>query len=71
MEKKFRTYQKLHSPVKYDAMLSRLINLPEERKKVMVIRSGRDVFHQQIIRVMDIGIAGGVKRIEFGVTAVE
>ena len=71
MEKRYRDYQKLHIPVKYDDILSRLMNLPEERKKVMVIRSDREVFHEQIIRVLEIAAAGGVDRFEFEVTQIE
>ncbi len=65
IEKRYREYQKLHIPVKYDDILSRLMNLPEEQKKAMLIQSGRDVFHQQIIKVLDIGKAGGVDRFYF------
>lgn len=52
--------------VQYDEMLSILQNLPAEHKTEMLIRSGRDVFHEQIIKVMAIGEAAGIGKIGFG-----
>ena len=57
--------------VGYDDMLDRLTYFPVERKKKMVIQSGRQVLHEQIIKVLNIGEAAGIDRFEFVIIARE
>ena len=57
--------QQLHRRVEYEEIFSRLKLLPKARKKTMVIHSGREVLHEQIVRVLEIGEASGVERFEF------
>ena len=42
-----------------------LIDAPEEAKRIVIIRAGNEVFHEQIIHVMDIAKQAGVNRIGF------
>ena len=46
-------------------MFNWLINAPEETKRMVIIRAGSEVFHEQIIHVMDIAKQAGVDRIGF------
>ena len=46
-------------------MFNWLINAPDEEKIMVVIRAGNEVFHEQIIQVMDIAKQAGVDRIGF------
>ena len=46
-------------------MFNWLINAPEETKRMVIIRAGNEVFHEQIIHVMDIAKQAGVDRIGF------
>jgi len=46
-------------------MFTRFINVPEEAKSMVIIRAGREVFHEQIVLVMDIAKQAGVDRIGF------
>ena len=40
-------------------------SLPEEQKSMLTIQPGRDVPHQQIVKVMDIAKEAGIDQIEF------
>ena len=51
--------------VQFDEMDSLLHNLPEEQKSMLTIQPGRDVPHQQIVKVMDIAKEAGIDQIEF------
>ena len=46
-------------------MFNWLINAPDNNKIMVVIRAGSEVFHEQIIQVMDIAKQAGVDRIGF------
>ena len=46
-------------------MFNWLINAPEKSKRMVIIRAGDVVFHEQIIHVMDIAKQAGVDRIGF------
>lgn len=46
-------------------MFNWLINAPEDAKKMIVIRAGREVFHEQIVQVMDIAKQAGIDRVGF------
>ena len=46
-------------------MFNWLINAPEDAKRMVVIRAGSEVFHEQIIHVMDVAKQAGVDRIGF------
>ena len=51
--------------VQFDELGSRLLNLPEEQKSMLTIQSGRDVPHEQIVKVMDMAKEAGIDQIEF------
>ena len=51
--------------IQYDEMLSHIQNIPNEHKKMLLIRSDRDMHHQQIIRVMEIGNAAGIDKVGY------
>ena len=46
-------------------MFNWLINAPDNEKIMVVIRAGNEVFHEQIIQVMDVAKQAGVDRIGF------
>ena len=50
-------------------MFNWLINAPDNEKITVVIRAGNEVFHEQIIQVMDVAKQCGVDRIGFVRTA--
>ena len=51
--------------VQFDELPVRLLNLSEEQKSTLIIQSGRDVPHEQIVKVMDIAKEAGIDQIEF------
>ena len=51
--------------VQYGEMLSLLQKLPEEHKTTLLIYAGRQVYHEQIVRVLDIGIKAGIGKVGF------
>ena len=57
--------------VQFDEIGSLLRNLPEEQKSTLIIQSGRDVLHEQIVKVMDIAKEAGIDQIEFAIGAAE
>lgn len=57
--------------VQFDELSARLLNLPEERKSTLTIQSGREVLHEQIVKVMDIAKEAGIDKIEFAVSPAE
>ena len=52
--------------VQYDEMLSILRDLPAEHKVKMLIHSGREVLHEQFVKVLDIGRAAGIGKVGYG-----
>ena len=57
--------------VQFDELSARLLNLPEEQKSMLTIQSGREVLHEQIVKVMDIAKEAGIDKIEFAVNPAE
>ncbi len=57
--------------VQIGEMFSLLLNAPEEQKTMLIIQSGRDVLHEQIVRVMDTAKDAGIDKIGFAITARE
>ena len=57
--------------IQFDELSARLLNLPEERKSMLTIQSGREVLHEQIVKVMDIAKEAGIDKIEFAVSPAE
>ena len=57
--------------VQFDEMGSRLRDLPEEQKSMLTIQSGRDVPHEQIVKVMDIAKQAGIDKIGFAIDSAE
>ena len=57
--------------VQFDDMGSRLRDLPEEQKSMLTIQSGRDVPHEQIVKVMDIAKQAGIDKIGFAIGSAE
>lgn len=51
--------------VQYGEMLSLLRKLPEEHKTTLLIYAGQQVYHEQIVRVLDIGIKAGIGKVGF------
>ena len=46
-------------------MFNWLINAPEDAKRMIIIRADPEVFHEQIVHVMDIAKQAGIDRIGF------
>ena len=57
--------------VKFDKLLSLLLNLPEEQKSILITQSGPDVPHEQIVKVMNIAKEAGIDKIGFALSASE
>ena len=57
--------------VQFDEMGSRLRDLPGEQKSMLTIQSGRDVPHEQIVKVMDIAKQAGIDKIGFAIDSAE
>ena len=57
--------------VQFDELSARLLNLPEKQKVMLTIQSGREVLHEQIVKVMDIAKEVGIDKIEFAVSPAE
>ena len=57
--------------VQFDELPSLLLNLPEEQKSMLTIQSGRDVPHEQIVKVMDMAKKAGIDQIEFATDLTE
>ena len=55
--------------VQYDEMFTLLLNAFAGDKTMLIIQAGRDVFHEQIIRVTDIAKEAGVDNLSFAVAA--
>ena len=51
--------------VQYDEMLSLIRKLPDERKTILLIYAGQQVYHEQIVRVLDIGREAGIDKVGF------
>ena len=57
--------------VELDKLRPLLLNLPEEQKSMLVIQAGRDVLHEQIVKVMDTAKEAGIDKIEFAIGPAE
>ena len=57
--------------VQFGEMFSLLLNAPIEQKTMLIIQSGRDVLHEQIVRVMDVAKDAGIDKIGFAIAARE
>ncbi len=57
--------------VQFDELSARLLNLPEEQKSTLTIQSGREVLHEQIVKVMDLAKEAGIDKIEFAISPAE
>ena len=53
--------------VRTGEMFNRLLNAPEASKSRLTIMAQRDVFHEQIVRVMDIAKRAGIDNIGFAI----
>lgn len=51
--------------ISYDEMSSHLQNLQPKQKQILLINVDRDVFHEQVIRVLDIAQAVGIRKLGF------
>ena len=52
-------------------LFARLFNAPEEQKSMLIIQSQREVFHEQIVEVMDTAKDAGIDKIGFAIAARE
>ena len=59
------------SVVQFNEMFSLLLNAPLDRKNMLIIQSGRDVLHEQIVRVMDTAKDAGIDKIGFAIAPKE
>ena len=59
------------SVVQFEEMFSLLLNAPQEQKTMLIIQSGREVLHEQIVTVMDTAKEAGIDKIGFAITARE
>ncbi len=57
--------------VQFEEMFSLLLNAPQEQKTMLIIQSGREVLHEQIVTVMDTAKDAGIDKIGFAITARE
>ena len=57
--------------VQFDELGSRLLNLPKKQKSMLTIQSGRDVPHEQIVKVMDTAKKAGIDQIGFAIDSAE
>jgi len=53
------------------ALLAELQRAPEDKKTMLIIQSERNVYHEQIVMVMDLAKRAGVDRIGFAMVARE
>ena len=57
--------------VQFDKLLTFFLNLPEEQKSTLRIRSGRDVSHNQVFKVIDIAKEAGIEEIALVLSPAE
>ena len=57
--------------VLFDELSTRLLNLPEKQKAMLTLQAGREVSHEQIVKVMDIAKEAGIDKIEFSIGPAE
>ena len=53
--------------VQFDDLLKRMTKAPDQVKDILTIEAGRNVKHEQIVRIMDIAKKAGIKKIGFGI----
>lgn len=52
-------------------MFARLFNADEEKKSMLIIQAQREVYHEQIVEVMDTAKDAGIDKIGFAIAARE
>ena len=57
--------------VQFDELLTFLRNLPEKQNSMLILQTGPDVPHAQIVKVMDIAKEAGIEKIGFAVGPAE
>ena len=57
--------------IQFDELSVRLLNLPEKQKAMLTLQAGREVLHEQIVKVMDIAKEAGIDKIEFSIGPAE
>lgn len=57
--------------VNINELFYRFINAPEEIKNMVIIQSERDVYHQQIVQIMDLAKQAGIDKVGFAMVARE
>ncbi len=57
--------------IQFDELSVRLLNLPEKQKSLLTLQTGREVLHEQIVKVMDIAKEAGIDKIEFSIGPAE
>ncbi len=55
--------------IQIEDMYQRFSNAPEDIKGMLIIQSERDVFHEQIVQVMDRAKQAGIDKIGFSIVA--
>ena len=56
--------------VQFDELSTRLLNLPKKQKAMLTLQAGREVPHEQIVKVMDIAKEAGIDKIGFSIRIV-
>ena len=57
--------------VQFDELSTHLLNLPEQQKSMIVIQAGREILHEQIVKVMDVAKEAGIAKIRFAISPAE
>lgn len=57
--------------VLFDEMFTLMLNATDEQRTRLIINAQRDVYHKQIVQVMDIAKDAGIDSIDFAVVARE
>ncbi len=52
-------------------MFARFFNAPEDQKSMLIIQAQREVYHEQIVEVMDTAKDAGIDKIGFAIAARE
>lgn len=57
--------------VLFDEMFTLMLNATDEKRTRLIINAQRDVYHEQIVQVMDIAKDAGIDSVNFAVVARE
>ena len=57
--------------IQFDELRTRLLNLPEDQKSMLIIQSEREISHERIVKVMDIAKEAGIDKIGFAISPTE